>query len=165
MNEHKSAVISEDQKYRYKLSRTWNENEPGIVFIGLNPSTADHEKDDATIRRLRGFCKDWGAGGFVIVNLFALRSRNPFALETDPDCIGPKNNDWIIRTTFKSLITKVIPCWGNHGKLWGRDQEVLKMLPHWKLYHLGLSKAGNPKHPLYLPSSTIPTKWDLTQIK
>lgn len=161
MKEQKTAVISEDGLYRYKLSRIWGYSDNTVCFVGLNPSTADHEKDDATIRRLRNFCQNWGYGGFHIVNLFAYRSRDPKKLRKVDNPIGDKNDDWLIRTTHSSLIKKVIPCWGNKGDIDNRDFQVLKMLPHWKLYHLTLSKSGNPKHPLYLPSDTIPIKWDI----
>ena len=68
----KGAVISECQNYRYSLWRIWDESKPLIGFIGLNPSTADHREDDKTISRCIKFADSWGAGGFYMMNLFAI---------------------------------------------------------------------------------------------
>jgi hypothetical protein len=135
--------------YRYHLYRIWNEKLPKVIFIGLNPSTADAEKDDATIRRIIRFCQDWGYGGFFIVNLFAYRSRNPDNLKLAKNPVGDHNDAWILRLTWKG--NPVVVCWGRNGTLYGRDKEVLGMLPKKNTYYMELTKTGIPKHPLYLP--------------
>jgi len=47
----KDAILSEDRKYRYVLSRIWDESKPMVVIVGLNPSTADEKDDDSTIKK------------------------------------------------------------------------------------------------------------------
>lgn len=70
----KDAILSEDRKYRYILSRTWDETKPTVLFIGLNPSTADEKTDDPTIRKCINYAKCWGYGKILMANLFAFRS-------------------------------------------------------------------------------------------
>ena len=64
-----SAVISDCQRYRYWLER--DRGERPLVFVMLNPSTADAEVDDPTIRRCRRFASDNGYTGIIVVNLYA----------------------------------------------------------------------------------------------
>ena len=70
----KDAILSEDRKYRYILSRTWDETKPTVLFIGLNPSTADEKTDDPTIRKCINYAKCWGYGKILMANLFAFRN-------------------------------------------------------------------------------------------
>lgn len=87
----KTAIISEDEKYRYQLSRCWDETKPRILFIMLNPSTADANIDDPTIRRVISFAKSWGYGGVYVGNLFAFRSTDPKGLKQIADPVGENN--------------------------------------------------------------------------
>ena len=94
------AELSEDQdrKYRYALWRIWDENKPYVLFIGLNPSTADETKDDPTVRRCIGFTQSWKKyGGVYLANLFAYRATNPRELEVVADPIGPGNDECVDR--------------------------------------------------------------------
>src|SRR5688572_12557148 len=90
------ARFSECGTYRYVLWRQWNEVNGDVAFVGLNPSTADDEKDDPTIRRCIGFAKRWGYGGVVMLNLFAYRATRPDAMwaarVADADIVGPQND-------------------------------------------------------------------------
>lgn len=70
-NMKKNAILSDDRKYRYVLSRNWDETKPTVLFIGLNPSIADESEDDPTIRRCINFAKDWGYGGILMTNLLS----------------------------------------------------------------------------------------------
>ena len=70
----KDAILSEDRKYCYILSRTWDETKPTVLFIGLNPSTADEKTDDPTIRKCINYAKCWGYGKILMANLFAFRN-------------------------------------------------------------------------------------------
>lgn len=72
-----NAILSEDRKYRYVLSRIWDESKPMVMIIGLNPSTADETKNDPTIIRCIDFAKSWGYGGVYMLNLFAFRATLP----------------------------------------------------------------------------------------
>lgn len=147
-----SAILSDCRTYRYALSRSWDESLATVVFIGLNPSTADETKDDPTIRRCIGFAKSWGYGSLVMLNLFAYRATDPTKLQLVEDPVGPDNN-WHIKTVSKAS-DLVVAAWGNHGSLLRRSTIVKRAVP--KLYHLGLTKIGEPRHPLYLKKTTKP---------
>ena len=154
----KDAVISECKKYRYSLSRIWNENEETVTFVCLNPSTADADKDDPTIRRCINFSKDWGCGGLYMVNLFAFRATDPNDMKQAVDPIGPDNNMWLREIAFKSNI--IIAGWGNDGAFKNRDSEVKNFLAQIKkLQYLKLTKQGHPWHPLYLKKNLTPIKF------
>lgn len=153
----KAAVIDGD--YRYLLTRRWGTGTKLklATFIGLNPSTADAEKDDPTIRRCVNFAKTWGCDVLWMVNLFAYRSTRPKDMLTAEDPIGPDNQRWLLRAYEASDI--VIACWGNHGRHLGQDQ-VVRDLFREKLSILRLNQAtGQPAHPLYLPAALKPRPW------
>ncbi len=151
----KGAVISDCGKYRYRLWRVWDETLPLVCFVMLNPSTADATKDDPTIRKCIAFGKKWGAGGIYVANIFAYRSTDPKALYklTRDEAIGPENLNWLVHSNLACEVT--VAAWGNHGKLYGRGQEVRDLLCN--LTYLRLSKSGHPWHPLYLPGDLKPT--------
>ena len=94
----KSAILSDCGAYRYELRRTWDDRLPVLLWIGLNPSTADHIQDDPTNRRIAGFSRRWGYGGYVLANLFAYRSPDPKALKQARDPIGPENDTLLGKT-------------------------------------------------------------------
>ena len=125
---------------------------------------AEAEVDDPTIRRCIGFARAWGYGYLTVVNLFALRSTNPAGLAFDDDPIGPQTNPHIEAACGGSNL--VVCAWGVYGNLLkpGRDREVVKMLraklPETRLHHLGLTKHGHPRHPLYLRADATPILWE-----
>jgi hypothetical protein len=147
------AVLSDDQAYRYRLSRIWDEAVPTMLVIGLNPSTADATNDDATIRRCRGFAAREGCGGLQVVNLFAYRSTDPAALTRVADPVGPDNDVHIAAAEFAAV---AVAAWGASGRLNGRDRDVTDLIHSLgvPLRCWGYTKAGHPRHPLYLPGST-----------
>lgn len=151
----RSAVFSPCRQYRYKLERVWNPRRPTVAFIALNPSTADESIDDPTIRRCMSFAGVWGFGGLVMLNLFAFRATDPTELCRRSEIIGDEN-DFHIKQAAGAVV-KVIAAWGNQGSLMRRDQDVRAMVR--PLYHLGLTKQGQPKHPLYLRRATQPEEW------
>lgn len=138
------ATFSDCRKYRYALWRIWDENKPFIMFIGLNPSTANENDNDPTIRRVIGFAKDWGYGGIYMMNLFAIVSSNPEVLKTSSDPIG-ENDKWLLE--IKEKCKDVLFAWGNFD-VNGRDKTVSDIFP--KAVCLGFNKNGSPKHPLYI---------------
>ena len=153
------AVFSdEDRHFRYALWRFWRPNDDKLLFIGLNPSTANDIKDDPTIRRLIVFAKSWGFGGLFAGNLFSLVSANPDALWFSPSTEqvnGP--NDCAIKR-MSDLSVKVMVGWGNEGKNAGvRPKEVLALIGK-PVFCINATKAGEPIHPLYMPlaSQLIP---------
>lgn len=154
----RAATISECGLYRYDLRRTWDPEKRPALFIMLNPSTADASVDDPTVRRCMAFARSWGCGGVVVVNLFALRATDPDEMKRHPAPVGPENYSFI-RKWAEQTDTRVA-AWGVHGRHRGRDAEVLRMFDRWNmnlpLSHLGLTKGGHPKHPLYLKADTKP---------
>jgi len=154
-----SAVISPCRKYRYILKRSWDESKGFVNFIGLNPSTADESKDDPTIRRCMGFARDWGYGGIYMTNLFALRATHPEELKKTDDDLhdarNPYNSFHLHFAIDRSKIT--IAAWGNHGKL---DSMDYYMKSSHELHYLKMNSTGQPAHPLYLPKTLKPIKWD-----
>ncbi len=157
----KNAVLSPCQKYRYTLSRVWDKELEIIMFIGLNPSTADADIDDHTTRRLNEFTRAWGYGGYYLCNLYAFRATEPADLfmETFPvsDPLDPeKNNNSILNTS--RLASKIIFCWGNNGAADQRYYQVQKLFPEAMCF--GTTMSGQPKHPLYLPKEAELIKYD-----
>lgn len=150
----KNAVFSRCRKYRYVLRRSWQLDLPQVLFVALNPSTADESTDDATVRRCVGFGRDWGFGGIVIANLFAYRSSDPAALRTAKNPVGPKNDRWLESLSGEAGIT--VAAWGAHGNLNGRAEIVLPKLKN--VHVLGRTQGGDPRHPLYLRRSAVPIR-------
>lgn len=146
------AVFSADRKYRYALWRIWDKSKPLVMFIGLNPSTANETKPDPTITRVKGFATDWGYGGFYMMNLFAIVSEDPAVLQTDPNPMGD-NAGWIEEIAPKCSI--IVFAWGNFKQAQKRGNFVTKQFPH--AYCLILNKNGSPRHPLYVKSEVMPT--------
>lgn len=143
-----TATFSADRAYRYVLTRRWGDG-PVMTFIGLNPSTADADADDPTVRRLVGFARRAGCGSVCAVNLFALRATDPRALRRSPDPVGPDNDGFLRERT---QVTYVVAAWGAHGNLNGRSARVRVMLSAIPLLCFGLTANGEPRHPLYVRS-------------
>ncbi|MFC3175033.1 DUF1643 domain-containing protein [Novosphingobium bradum] len=143
----KTATISACGQYRYSLTREWGSG-PRVLFVMLNPSTADHLEDDPTIGRCISFAKSWGYGSLAVGNLFAFRTPSPAVLFTAPEPVGPENDEWLGRLSGSADLT--VAAWGNNGSHLGRSKAVLSMLV--KPHYLRLTGAGEPSHPLYLPA-------------
>ena len=142
---NKNATFSDCRKYRYALSRTWNGKKKTILFIGLNPSTANEKIDDPTIRRCINYAQNWGYGSLLMVNLFAYRATMPSELKNVKNPIGNDNDLHIIELSKKADLA--VAAWGNEGTLLNRDKEVKKLIPN--LMCLKINKSGQPAHPLY----------------
>ncbi len=143
--------------YRYAL---WRNFDPPllrpartILWICLNPSTADETEDDPTMRRCISFSKQWGYGGMFVTNIFGLRSTDPKGLKTIADPNGP-DNDRVI-SDLCEWCEKIVVAWGAHGAFQQRAQYVIERLigPR-TFYCLGRTKQGYPKHPLYVKGVT-----------
>jgi hypothetical protein len=145
-------------KYRYRLWRTWNTDikKKPITWLMLNPSTADENILDPTVRRCLGYSIQWGYGRMDVINIFALRSTDPKRLYSCHDPVGIDNNRSIIQTAKES--DRVIAAWGNHGLYKDRYKEVLALFNeiNTPLYCLKTSKYDQPVHPLYQRSDIIP---------
>jgi hypothetical protein len=143
-----SAIFSTCGQYRYRLERRWGTGKVW-VFILINPSIANATRPDPTITRLVTRAKMNGAGGIVVLNLFALVSTKPTGLKLVDDPVGPENDAHLLAVCQEA--SEVICGWGTNGKLFGRDQVVLKMLADHGIVTkaLFINDDGTPKHPLY----------------
>lgn len=149
-----SAEISECGQYRYWLSRRLGMGERAVLFVGLNPSTADSSADDPTIRRCVGFARQWGFDWLYMGNLYAYRSTDPRTLSQVVDPVGLIGNEqalkWLVR---KSEL--IVAAWGS-AKLTNRADELARWIL--RLEHtrcLGRNKDASPKHPLYLRKDSV----------
>lgn len=179
---NKGAIISACGKYRYSLWREWRLHpkpakwrwfknadgtpvtdgkgfpygEPKVcVFVMLNPSTADGETDDATIRRCVGFAQSWQYDRVEIINLFAYRATNPqdiLKMDHRGDPVGWENQEYVNRAMQDADL--VVCAWGAHGSHIGQDETMIGWLGPRKLYALKITKNGHPAHPLYLPANS-----------
>ena len=142
--------------YRYTLTRTWDSSAEALVFILLNPSTADASQDDPTIGRCIGFAKRWGFGGIVVLNLYAYRATKPRDMLAADDPVGPENNRVITEVATGQT---VVAAWGTNARR-ERVTEVLALLPATtRLLALEVTKFGHPRHPLYVHGEAQPVPW------
>lgn len=156
----RTARLSKDQRYRYHLGRQIpGGNIARVTFVMLNPSTADADIDDPTIRRCVGFAETWGYGHVAVVNLFALRSTDPAALARDPEPVGPDNDRTLADVLDGNGL--VVAAWGAHGFAQERAAWfAAQAARHDRALHcLGTTKDGHPRHPLYVPGQTRPIVW------
>jgi len=155
-----NAVISECGLYRYRLDRNINGLLGGKVyaFFGVNPSTADSSTDDATVRKWRGFVSRWGGSRFIVGNVFAYRATDVKELAIVDSPIGPLNDRYLHDICTEADI--LVPCWGDRGKL---PQQLRRHLDYAMSYvqsfrkpvmTFGVTKGGDPLHPLMLGYST-----------
>lgn len=145
------AELSDCGKYRWWLSRRWGDGTT-CVFIMLNPSTADAQEDDATIRRCVGFADRWGHKRLLVVNLFAYRATHPSDLMAAFYPVGGYNDDHIRRAVEQA--DKVVVAWGNAGAYEDRDTDVMELLDDTEVQCLGVTRYGCPKHPVRLAYDT-----------
>lgn len=149
----KGAIISDCEQYRYALWRIWDKEKGIATFICLNPSTADHEKDDNTATRCINYAMDWGYGGLCMGNLFAFRATEPKDMKSAVDPVGPENDSYLKKICSRSVV--IVAGWGADGGYKNRDKHVLKLIPE-KIHCLKLTKHGFPWHPLYLKKTLVP---------
>ena len=147
----KGAKFSDCGKHRLMLWRIWDDTKRIAMCIGLNPSTANTDTDDATIRRLcgsNGLLANNGFGGLYMLNLFTFITPYPKEL-TEKNVVS----DEYYRHVLNDNCHTVIFCWGNFKEATERSNEVIKLFPD--AYCFGKNENGTPKHPLYLKSDTI----------
>jgi hypothetical protein len=153
------AKFSRCRRWRYLLWRCWDEAKPVANFLMLNPSTADEFRLDPSCTRARNYAERWGFGALVVTNIFGWRATDPEEMKSAKDPVG-SGNDAAIVTAAKEA--KLVVCaWGNHGLHLERAERVKALLrrERVKLTFLRMNGAGQPAHPLYLPSSLKPTPW------
>ena len=154
-----TATYSPCERYRYALTRTWAAAGPRALFVMLNPSTATERQNDPTVERCERRARALGFGAFRVCNIFAWRDTDPRALRAARDPVGPGNDAAIAEGA--AWADTVVCAWGTHGAHLNRGPQVetlLRAAGH-NLTHLGLSKAGHPKHPLFISYSQQPEPW------
>jgi hypothetical protein len=156
-NINKGAEFSADRKYRYALWRIWDESKPLVMFIGLNPSTANEDENDPTIRSVERISKHNGYGGFYMMNCWPFVSTDPAGLSTSG---GTLYNDIKLKEISEKC-QDIVFAWGNFEivKMQGVDYILSRRFPNAKA--LKLNKNGSPKHPLYCKSDTVLINYSL----
>ena len=159
------TILSPDRKYRYQLFRDVAAD-PGecpfanndyIMFIGLNPSTADEKYDDATIRVCKKYAGMWGFRKLCMANLFAYRETNPQACFLARDPIGPSNNFHLL--DLAAGAGAIVCCWGRWGCAHDRDLQVINLLSDYRLNVLKFNLDWTPHHPLRMQTVASLVYW------
>lgn len=147
-------------QYRYLLWRQWNTCQPLLCFIMLNPSKADADRDDPTSTRCNNRAIALGFGGVLVVNLFAYRATDPRQMKLMMDPVGRWNDDAIRFALSHAGMT--IAAWGQDGRHRDRQLDVIAIAKDAgaRLHHLGLTKDGLPRHPLYIARDMYPVAWE-----
>jgi hypothetical protein len=152
------ALYSDCGAYRYLLRRSWGAGGQ-LLCILLNPSTASEVRNDPTVARCERRARALGYGGFAVANLFAWRATAPADLRAAADPIGP-DNDRVLNGAATEA-DAILCGWGVHGSHLGRGAEVAARL--WaaghRLLHLGITREGHPRHPLYVAYAARPQPW------
>lgn len=151
-----ACVFSPDRIYRYSLVSIIGPEKKICLFVCLNPSTADENQDDPTVRRCKGYAKRLGCGIFSIGNIFAYRATNPKELYKVSDPVGLENDRRIRESAECADI--VVAAWGSHGNYLDRGKQVVTLLRkhHNGFIHiLGSTRRGQPSHPLYLKKDAL----------
>ncbi len=153
------ANYSDCKKYRYDLTRVWDPEGRKVLFVMLNPSTATEVQNDPTVERCERRARALGFGAFRVCNIFAYRATDPKDMRAQADPVGPLN-DAAIREGV-DWADEVVAAWGAHGEHLERGAAVEALLRETgtRPKHLGLTKAGHPKHPLYIGYSVQPEAW------
>jgi len=156
-----TAVYSDCERYRYRLTRIWEPAGRKALFVMLNPSTATEVQNDPTVERCERRARALGFGAFQVTNIFAWRDTDPRKMRAAADPVGPENDRTILNGV--DWADQVIAAWGTHGEHMNRGPAVEALLRGTgrDIHHLGLSKAGHPKHPLYIAYSQQPQIWSL----
>ncbi len=154
-----TAIYSPCEAYRYSLTRIWEPEGKRALFIMLNPSTATEAQNDPTVERCERRSRTLGYGAFRVTNIFAFRATDPKVMRAEADPIGPENMQTI--TESCDWADDIICAWGTHGEHMAQGPAVEALLrgKGVSTKHLGLSKAGHPKHPLYIGYATQPMLW------
>ncbi|WP_298676952.1 DUF1643 domain-containing protein [uncultured Lentibacter sp.] len=153
------AVYSDCERYRYLLTRIWEPEGRRALFIMLNPSTATEVQNDPTVERCERRARALGFGGFRVANIFAWRDTDPKNMRAADAPVGAQNDAQIVESC--DWADQIIAAWGAHGDHLGRGaaMETILRKTGRPVFHLGLTKAGHPKHPLYISYAQQPQRW------
>lgn len=154
-----TAIYSDCERYRYSLTRIWDDDGQKVLFVMLNPSTATEVQNDPTVERCERRARTLGFGGFQVTNIFAWRDTDPRNMRAAADPVGPQNDKTILAGA--DWADSIVCAWGTHGAHLNRGAQVealLRSAQH-PLLQLGLTKDGHPKHPLYIGYAVRPEPW------
>jgi len=154
-----TATFDPTRAYRFRLTRTWDPDLPRVNFLMLNPSTADAQVIDPTVRRCVGFARTWGFGTLVVTNIFAFRATDPAVLAQLDDPVGSGNDGAITDAAVSA--ERVVVAWGTRGSHLDRGDRVAGLLADHGVAAMTLrvTRDGHPAHPLYQRGDTIPVPW------
>ena len=150
------ALFSPCRRYRWRLTRSIKKSSKEIIFIGLNPSSANASNNDSTLTRVINFCRHWDYGSLTVINLFGIVATNPRHLLLYNDPIGWRNNSELnkhINYWSHNPMCDLWIGWGVNGNIMNRNREILEKIKKYYFktpYIIGLTKGGHPKHPLYI---------------
>lgn len=153
------AVYSDCERYRYSLTRTWDADGGRVLFVMLNPSTATEVQNDPTVERCERRARALGYGAFRVANIFAWRETDPRLMRAAADPVGPENDAAILEGA--GWADMIVAAWGAHGAHLDRGPAVAELLfsTGRPVHHLGLTRGGHPKHPLYISYARRPEPW------
>ena len=153
------AVYSPCEAYRYALTRVWAPGAPRLLCVMLNPSTATEVQNDPTVERCERRARALGYGAFRVCNIFAFRATDPKVMRAVPEPVGAGNDAAIAEGA--AWADAVLCAWGTHGAHLGRGPAVERLLRATgrPLLHLGLTREGHPRHPLYIGYAVAPQEW------
>jgi len=144
------AIFSNCRRFRYLLWRIWDKQKPMVMFIGLNPSTANEQYDHPTIKSVCRIAMHNGYGGVYMANCFPFISTDPAQLKIH----GASAINDLHLINYGPKCKDVVFAWGSFPivKELGRDIQLMHWFPNAKALHI--NKNGTPKHPLYCKSTT-----------
>ena len=156
-------IHENDDMFRGQPKKKYGTKSDYLQVIGLNPSTADETINDPTVARCIDFAKRWGFGGLCMTNLFAFRATDPNVMKEHSSPIGDRNDRWLDETSQNAGL--ILFAWGNHGTHLDRAATVSAVLCakyRLKTVALEMTKAMQPKHPLYIKADTEPFSYPPT---
>ena len=156
---YSTAQYSDCGRYRYALTRTWDEQAKRVMFVMLNPSKANEITNDPTVERCERRARALGYGAFRVANIFAWRDTDPHQMRKAKEPVGPDNDAVLLEGA--DWADHIIAAWGAHGAHREHGYAMAELLHQTgrPLFHLGLTKAGHPRHPLYISYKTQPILW------
>ncbi len=155
------AIYSRDMEYRYGFARCWSDEGPLVLWVGVNPGKGDTEqrRRPTLTRCIQWSQRSWKAAGLLFANLFAARHNKPAGLRDSRDPIGRYNDEALLE--LSRLADFTVAAWGNEGRRHGRSIEVVPLLT--RPLCLGVTRKGEPRHPLYVRGDTLPQPWPVSE--